>query len=87
MTVTAPRFLLVLLYACYLVQVGLRGYTTVDQYQEGRRLGIRRISATRFSEVGAQAAAEQALQQAPGGWSRIDTKTDEWIYRRALGQL
>jgi agmatinase len=50
-----------------LVQVGLRGYTTVDQYQEGQRLGIRRISATRFTELGAQAAAEQALAWAGAG--------------------
>lgn len=44
-----------------LVQVGLRGYTTVEQYEIGRRLGVHRIGATRFAEMGARAVAEQAL--------------------------
>jgi agmatinase len=43
------------------VQVGLRGYTTVEQYEVGQRLGTRRISATQLAELGPQAAAQQAL--------------------------
>jgi formiminoglutamase/agmatinase len=50
-----------------LVQVGLRGYTTVEQYEVGRRLGVRRIGATRFAEIGARAAPEQALAWAADG--------------------
>jgi formiminoglutamase/agmatinase len=40
-----------------LVQVGLRGYTTVEQYEVGQRLGVRRISATRFAEIGARSSS------------------------------
>jgi formiminoglutamase/agmatinase len=54
-----------------LVQVGLRGYTTVDQYEAGQRLGIKRISATRFAEMGARAAAEQALVWASEGTEAV----------------
>lgn len=50
-----------------LVQVGLRGYATVEQYEIGRELGVRRISAARFAELGALAAAEQALALAGAG--------------------
>jgi formiminoglutamase/agmatinase len=55
------------LAASNLVQVGLRGYATVEQYQIGRELGVQRISATRFAEMGAQHAAEQALEWARNG--------------------
>ena len=56
-----------------LVQVGLRGYTTVEQYEIGRQLGVRRISAARFAEMSAQAAAEQALSWAGDGTqARLD---------------
>lgn len=54
-----------------LVQVGLRGYTTVDQYEAGQRLGIKRISATRFAEMGVRAAAEQALVWASEGTEAV----------------
>ncbi|MBI3761294.1 MAG: arginase family protein, partial [Chloroflexi bacterium] len=54
-----------------LVQVGLRGYTTVEQYQIADELGVRRISATRFAALGAQAAAEQALAWAGDGTAAI----------------
>jgi formiminoglutamase/agmatinase len=50
-----------------LVQVGLRGYATVEQYEIGRELGVRRISATRLAEIGAARAAEQALEWAGAG--------------------
>ncbi|UCC89460.1 MAG: arginase family protein [Anaerolineales bacterium] len=43
------------------VQIGLRGYATVEQYQMGQHLGVHRISAARLADMGAQAAAEQAL--------------------------
>jgi agmatinase len=54
-----------------LVQVGLRGYTTVDQYEAGQRLGIKRISATGFAEMGVRAAAEQALIWANEGTEAV----------------
>ncbi len=52
-----------------LVQIGLRGYTTVEQYEVGRQMGARRISATRLAEMGVQAAAEQAL-----AWASAETQ-------------
>jgi agmatinase len=58
------------------VQVGLRGYTTVDQYELGRRLGVRRISASRFAEMGVQAAAEQAVAWASAGTQAIYLTVD-----------
>ncbi|HNP71948.1 MAG TPA: arginase family protein [Kouleothrix sp.] len=54
-----------------LVQVGLRGYATVEQFEIGQQLGVRRISATRFAELGARAAAEQALALASEGASAV----------------
>jgi len=59
-----------------LVQVGLRGFTTVEQYELGRELGIRRISATRLAEMGAQAAAEQALAWAGAGAQAVYLTVD-----------
>ena len=54
-----------------LVQVGLRGYATVEQYTLGQQLGVQRISGTRFAELGAHAAAEQALALAGQGTAAI----------------
>ena len=59
-----------------LVQVGLRGFTTVEQYELGQKLGIRRISATRLAEMGAQAAAEQALAWAGAGTQAVYLTVD-----------
>lgn len=59
-----------------LVQVGLRGYTTVQQYEVGHRLGVQRISAMRFAEMGVQAAAEQALGWASAGTQAIYLTVD-----------
>jgi agmatinase len=59
-----------------LVQVGLRGYTTVDQYQAGEALGIGRISATQFEEFGAEVAAAQALTWASAGTQAIYLTVD-----------
>lgn len=52
-----------------LVQLGLRGYATVEQYSIGQEYGVRRIGATRLAEMGARAAAEQAL-----AWAREGTE-------------
>ena len=54
-----------------LVQVGLRGYATLEQYEIGREKGVQRITATRFAEMGAQHAAEQALEWAGNGTAAI----------------
>ncbi|HEY4428002.1 MAG TPA: arginase family protein [Solirubrobacteraceae bacterium] len=43
------------------VQIGLRGYTPVEQYELGQQLGLRRITARELEEVGAEAAAQRAL--------------------------
>lgn len=51
----------------HLVQVGLRGYTTVEQYEIGHHFGVHRISAARFEAVGARQAAQEALQKAGRG--------------------
>ena len=52
-----------------LVQVGLRGYATVEQYEIGIEKGLRRISATEFAKLGVEAVAEQALR-----WAGEDTE-------------
>jgi formiminoglutamase/agmatinase len=52
-----------------LVQVGLRGYATVEQYEAGQHFGIRRISATQLGEMGVRLAAEQAL-----AWAGAETE-------------
>ena len=54
-----------------LVQVGLRGYATVEQYEAGQHFGIRRISATRLGEMGVGPAAEQALAWAGAGTQAV----------------
>jgi formiminoglutamase/agmatinase len=59
-----------------LVQVGLRGYTTIEQYEIGEQLGVRRICATRLGEMGARAAAEQALSWAGAGTQAIYLTVD-----------
>ncbi len=50
-----------------IVQVGLRGYTTVEQYQVGEEHGVRRITATEFNTLGPQATAKRALAWAGDG--------------------
>ena len=54
-----------------LVQIGLRGYTTLEQYEFGQRLGVRRITAKHFAEIGAQASAKQALEWAKDGTEAV----------------
>jgi formiminoglutamase/agmatinase len=43
------------------VQIGLRGYTSVEQYELGRQLGVHRITARELDEIGAAAGAQKAL--------------------------
>ncbi|MBI3242923.1 MAG: arginase family protein [Chloroflexi bacterium] len=59
-----------------LVQVGLRGYTTVEQFEMGDELEVRRISATRFAAMGPKAAAEQALAWASDGTEAVYLTVD-----------
>ncbi|MEX2029378.1 MAG: arginase family protein [Anaerolineales bacterium] len=59
-----------------LVQVGLRGFTMVEQYQAGEELGIRRINSSRFSEIGPRAAAEQSLAWAQDGTDAVYLTVD-----------
>jgi formiminoglutamase/agmatinase len=59
-----------------LVQIGLRGYATVEQYTVGEEYGVHRISATRFAEMGARAAAAQALQWADDGTEAVYLTVD-----------
>jgi arginase family enzyme len=58
------------------VQVGLRGYTTVEQYKMGQALGVQYISATRFAEIGVKAAAAEALAWAGTGTQAIYLTVD-----------
>lgn len=58
------------------VQVGLRGYTTVEQYEIGEQLGVHRITATRLAEIGVSAAARQALDWAGAGTETIYLTVD-----------
>lgn len=59
-----------------LVQIGLRDYTTVEQYTIGLEHGVRRISATHFTELGARAVAEQALAWACDGTDAVYLTVD-----------
>jgi agmatinase len=59
-----------------LVQIGLRGYVTVEQYTIGQEYGVHRISATQFAEMGARAAAERALQWASDGTEAVYLTVD-----------
>jgi agmatinase len=59
-----------------LVQVGLRGYTTVEQYELGRRAGAQRITAAQFADMGADAVAERALHWAGEGTQAIYLTVD-----------
>jgi formiminoglutamase/agmatinase len=58
------------------VQVGLRGYSSVEQYQAGQELGVRHISTARFTAMGVQAAAEQSLAWAGEGTQAIYLTVD-----------
>lgn len=59
-----------------LVQVGLRGYTTVEQYEMGLALGVRTISGRRFAEMEPAAAARQALEWAQAGTEAVYLTVD-----------
>jgi len=58
------------------VQVGLRGYSTVEQYEATINLGARLITASQFSELGAKAAARQAVEWASEGTQAIYLTVD-----------
>jgi formiminoglutamase/agmatinase len=58
------------------VQVGLRGYSTVEQYEASRDLGAHIITASQFAEIGAKAAAQQALTWASAGTQAIYLTVD-----------
>jgi formiminoglutamase/agmatinase len=59
-----------------LVQIGLRGYTSVEQYQMGDELGLRRITAADFNEQGPVRSAERALAWAGEGTGAIYLSVD-----------
>lgn len=59
-----------------LVQIGLRGYTSVEQYQLGDELGLRRITAADFNEQGPVRSAERALAWAGEGTGAIYLSVD-----------
>jgi len=64
------------LAAANLVQVGLRGYTTVEQYEIVKELGVRNITGKQFAKMGPEAAAEQALAWAGEGTQMIYLTVD-----------
>lgn len=59
-----------------MVQVGLRGYATPQQWGVGAKYGVRRILAPAFAEMGALAAAEETLKWASAGTSKIYLTVD-----------
>lgn len=59
-----------------MVQVGLRGYATPQQWGVGVKYGVRRILAPAFAEMGALAAAQQTLKWASAGTSKIYLTVD-----------
>ena len=59
-----------------MVQVGLRGYATTQQWGVGVKYGVRRILAPAFEEMGAAAAAKQSLAWAKEGTEKIYLTVD-----------
>ncbi len=59
-----------------MVQVGLRGYATSQQWGVGVKYGVRRILAPEFEEMGAMEAAKQSLAWARAGTEKIYLTVD-----------
>jgi formiminoglutamase/agmatinase len=59
-----------------MVQVGLRGYATTQQWSVGVKYGVRRILAPEFDEMGAVEAAKQSLAWARAGTEKIYLTVD-----------
>lgn len=59
-----------------LVQVGVRGFNYAHQYEYIRRMGIHHLTASRFHEIGATAAAQMALEKAAAGGARVYLSLD-----------
>lgn len=59
-----------------MVQVGLRGYATTQQWGVGVRYGVNRILAPAFSKMGALAAAKQSLKWASDGTEKVYMTVD-----------
>lgn len=59
-----------------MVQVGLRGFATTQQWGVGVKYGVRRILAPEFEEMGALAAAKQSLTWARAGTEKIYLTVD-----------
>jgi agmatinase len=54
-----------------MVQVGLRGYATTQQWGVGVKYGVRRILSPEFEKMGAERAAKQSLAWAQQGTERL----------------
>lgn len=50
----------------HLVQIGLRGYTSVEQYEIGERLGVQRITCAEVEALGAAAVGARASELVEG---------------------
>jgi arginase family enzyme len=59
-----------------MVQVGLRGYATTQQWGVGEKYGVHRILGTQFGQMGARAAAEQAVAWASEGTKAVYLTVD-----------
>ena len=59
-----------------MVQVGLRGYATTQQWGVGVKYGVKRILAPEFEEMGAVEAAKQSLDWARDGTEKIYLTVD-----------
>ncbi len=59
-----------------MVQVGLRGYATTQQWSVGVKYGVRRILAPEFEKMGAMEAAKKSLTWARAGTEKIYLTVD-----------
>ena len=59
-----------------MVQVGLRGYATTQQWGVGVKYGVRRILEPEFEKMGAVEAAKQSLEWARDGTEKIYLTVD-----------
>ncbi|HZQ04963.1 MAG TPA: arginase family protein, partial [Anaerolineae bacterium] len=59
-----------------MVQVGLRGYATTQQWGVGVKYGVNRILAPEFEKIGAEVAAKRSLQWARRGTDKIYLTVD-----------
>src|SRR5690606_11896069 len=58
------------------VQIGLRGYLTLQQYQDGEDLGVRRITSAQLQRQGVESAISDAIAWAKQGTDAVYLSID-----------